>query len=274
MDFETQVAVLLTVHNRKETTVSALRRLLEISHLVSGVRYDIYLTDDGCSDGTVEAVRALCPELIVIPGDGNLFWSQGMNRAWKKAAEKRYDYYLWFNDDAFLFENALPDLMALSKEYQDKAIIVGAFQDRGGQVSYGGRTRERELIVPGSGQGEVFFMNGNLVLIPEYVFNILGFMDEKFTHSFGDWDYGQAARRQGIPLVLTPRFVGETDRHDSDVSPYFSTENGLRKRLKLLYSPKYSVWAGAHFYAKNMGVLEGLKYFLAHNYRCFFPKEN
>ena len=55
-----QIAVLLTCYNRKDKTLRCLKSLSD-TFLLSGVdhKVDVYLTDDGCTDGTFNAVRAL-----------------------------------------------------------------------------------------------------------------------------------------------------------------------------------------------------------------------
>lgn len=44
------LAVLITVHNRKEKTLKCLQ-LLHAQLPMEGYQVDIYLTDDGCTDG-------------------------------------------------------------------------------------------------------------------------------------------------------------------------------------------------------------------------------
>ena len=53
-----QIAVLLTVFNRKEKTLLCLKNLYQQT-LPNEYRIDIYLTNDGCTDGTPEAARAI-----------------------------------------------------------------------------------------------------------------------------------------------------------------------------------------------------------------------
>ena len=57
-----KVAVILTCHNRKDKTVTCLEHLFLVfddyikkSHNLIGL--DVFLTDDGCTDGTVETVK-------------------------------------------------------------------------------------------------------------------------------------------------------------------------------------------------------------------------
>ena len=125
-----QIAVLLTVHNRREKTLCCLQNLFK-QKLNSDFLMDVYLTDDGCTDGTPEAIREQYPKVIIIKGDGNLFWNRGMYTAWKKAAETQdYDFYLWLNDDTFLFNNAIQTLLKESSEKNNKSIIVASIKSK------------------------------------------------------------------------------------------------------------------------------------------------
>ena len=93
-----RIAAIITCHNRKDKTLACLKSLLQIAPTI-----DVYLTDDGSTDGTSEAVRQQCPQVQIIQGDGNLFWSRGMYIAWKEAVKSDYEYYLWLNDDVVLY---------------------------------------------------------------------------------------------------------------------------------------------------------------------------
>lgn len=68
------------------------------------------------------------PAVHVINGDGNLYWSGGMRKAWDVAAKTHdYDYYLWFNDDAVLYENALEMMFEPFEKYGEKLLLAGHF---------------------------------------------------------------------------------------------------------------------------------------------------
>jgi GT2 family glycosyltransferase len=67
----TRIAVLLTAHNRKEKTLKCITNLYTaINYLDAEVSFDIYLTDDGSSDGTWEAIEFDFPAVNLIKGDG------------------------------------------------------------------------------------------------------------------------------------------------------------------------------------------------------------
>lgn len=88
------IAVLLTVHNRKEKTLHCLQDLFT-QEIPKGFQIDVYLTDDGCTDGTPKAVKMQYPQVNIVEGNGNLFWNRGMYTAWETAVKiKDYDFIL------------------------------------------------------------------------------------------------------------------------------------------------------------------------------------
>ena len=273
-----KIAVILTVYNRKMTTIKGLESLINAINKDLENEYKIYMTNDGCTDGTDIAVKELFPDITIINTKGNLYWSQGMNIAWEKASnENNYDFYIWFNDDAILYENALkvlfkPLLSTKNVNSNDiDTIVSGAFMDNLGNVSYGGRTSNNKYIVPNNNFQDIYYMNGNLVLIPKAVFNKLGYIDTHYIHSLGDWDYGLCAKKNGIKVLLTSEYVGITDRHDEDTKPYFNTNHSLINRIKYLYSPKYSLKNVFYFHKKHFGLFVALRRFIKDHIFTIFP---
>ena len=118
------VAVLMTCHNRRETTLRCLRRL-EAQQLPEGWGIRTYLVDDGSSDGTSEAVRASHPDVVVLPGSGELYWTGGMVTADRAAMASRPDHLLWLNDDVELTDGAITMLIDSAHATRSEAIVVG-----------------------------------------------------------------------------------------------------------------------------------------------------
>lgn len=234
------IAILMTVHNRKEITVRCLNLIKKIVDRISDFEFDYYITNDGCSDGTKEIINERFPEFNIIEGDGNLFWCGGMRLAWKKASEtKQYDFYLWVNDDIILYEHSLLEIITLSKVLNDVALICGAFKDQTGKFTYGGRDMKRNAIIPNGMIQDVYFTNGNLLLIPKSVFNVLGNIPSFYIHDMGDLDYGLRAIKNNIKVVSSLSYLGECE-----INPKTFYGKGrkmgtsLFNRLKYLYSRK------------------------------------
>ena len=161
------VSVLLTVHDRKEKTLLCLDSVFKQA-LPEGCDINVWLVDDGCTDGTPEAVHELFPNVNIITGNGNLYWNRGMRLAWQTAAEhKDYDYYLWLNDDTFIHKNCVGTLLEESRKQGDKVVIIGSTSAVGNSsiITYGGWTSKEGLLKATDKAQECETFNGNIALL-------------------------------------------------------------------------------------------------------------
>jgi GT2 family glycosyltransferase len=208
----------------------------------------VYLVDDGSSDGTPAAVRAQFPEVHILPGTGQLFWSGGMRLAQLAAEPSNPDYLLWLNDDVRLDADAVATLVATHSSVSSRgapdSIIVAAMRDpETGATTYSGvvrRDRVRRmrftLLEPAHEPVPCETMNGNAVLVPRSVYRRVGLFDSRFTHAMNDYDYGLRAQSLACEVWLAPGHLGtcvfsrpSTHRLDDSVP--------FRQRLRYLVSP-------------------------------------
>ena len=267
------IAALITVHNRKEKTLQCLERLNK-QDLPESNTVDVFLTDDGCTDGTPEAIAEKFPQVNIIRGDGNLFWNRGMYMAWQEAARaKDYDFYLWLNDDTFLFEAAINLLVGYASEVGDKSIIVASVKSASSDVvTYGGYCNGK-LITPDGTLRECDTFNGNCVLVPRYVFNKLGNLDWAYRHAIGDLDYGHRAKRAGLKNYVSPVYLGICEKNHK-LPAWARSEVPLCERLKNLYSPLGYAEPMPFFRyeRKNLGLAVAVKHFISIHLRVLFPQ--
>lgn len=255
------IAVLLTCHNRKETTRTCLKRLFEIRSDI-----DVYCVDDNSTDGTAQMITVEFPQVTLIEGDGNLFWSRGMRLAWVTAREKKeYDFYFWLNDDLELYANAFDELLACSHSEKDKAVITGLVEEKTShEAIYGGSDAAKRLIAANGKLNEVMFLNGNFVIVPRYVFDKIGFLDKHFHHDLGDVDYGLTAKEHDMHVYTSRCYIGSTDAalRSKHMRIRMSDVN-IIKRFKRLYSPLGSnPFITFYFKRKHQGFIGALIYFL------------
>lgn len=214
------IAVLLTCHNRREKTLQCLQALYQ-QNLPGDTHLHTYLVDDGSTDGTSEAVQHEYPEVVLIQGDGNLFWNGGMRRAFDAAQDLDPDYYLWLNDDTILYPNALTLLLESAGQLQSQgeahAIVAGSTVDPETHIpTYGGLQQTHRWhpvkfhrIDPDPHQPQrCDTIHGNCVLIPRVVASRVGNFSPAYTHNLGDYDYGLRARQQGCTLWMAPGYIG------------------------------------------------------------------
>src|SRR5690606_30533818 len=183
---------LLTVFNRREKTLRCLDRLFRQVGLREKFIIEVFLVDDGSTDNTKEEVLDQFPRTHVIQGDGTLFWNRGMHLAWKSAVKKaEYDYFLWLNDDTLIDLSCISTALKTADEYGGSIIVGSTVAGHDSSIyTYGGRAQNGKLIVPGVKPRLAHFFNGNIVLIPKVVYEVVGMNDPYFHHSLGDFDYG------------------------------------------------------------------------------------
>lgn len=238
------IAVLITSYNRKEKTLCCLRSLFS-QKLPEGFFIDVYLVDDGSTDGTADAILQEFPCIRIIQGNGDLYWCGGMRLAWRIALkENSHDLFLWLNDDVDLTTNALQILVKTSLDLTPSnsvgPIIVGACKDpRTGKMAYGGyRKNTNDGIFDESNSAqECFSMNGNIVLIPNGIALEVGNLSSKYTHAMGDIDYGLRAVKKGFRIFIAPGVLGYCEKEDT-APPWMNQDLSIKTRIKLLHSPK------------------------------------
>lgn len=253
-DPENRVAVVMTCHNRRSTTLSCLEALQRQEDY--GETLSLFVTDDGSEDGTAEAIRELWPDAKIMLGSGDLYWAAGMALAERAAMADEPDFLLWLNDDTVLRPDALRSLLALSQEMPGTVIVGATVDPITGELSYGGRLRidyhpQRFQQLPLSGKPQhADTFHGNVVLIPRAVRLQVGPIDGSFPHGYADDDYGLRATALGVPIVQAPGMIG-TCRRDEVAAP--SPNRGLAARWRQLQSPKGLPWRAQTRYLRRHG---------------------
>lgn len=233
-----EISILLTCRNRKEMTRKCIGELIKQLNEQESCLFDIYVYDDGSTDGTYEMLRNEFQGLIVLRGDGTAYWCKSMYCLMDLAVKKKYDFYLMVNDDVQFKNQALNIVLNSYKMAGGICGIVGATSSvKTGEATYGGHSYDTTIISPNGKLQQCYWANWNCFLIDSEVLNRVGLIDGKYQHSWGDFDYSHRMKKRGIPVYLATDFVGECE-----VNSHKGTykDNGISRceRLKKLFSPK------------------------------------
>ncbi len=257
-ELKPSVAVVMTCFNRREKTLLCLQHLFCQEESIP-FALTVVLVDDASTDGTAAAVEDRFPAVHLLRGSGDLYWNRGMRMAFGWALERRFDFYVWLNDDTLLHPDAISTLLgSFAAANTAGAIITGSTADAvTGRRSYGGacwRKGWRRELIAIEPHPETLLpcdtMNGNCTLIPAVVARTLGNLDPIFHHSFGDLDYGFRAKAAGFALFLAPGFVGTCSDNPRN-GTWRDGASSLRKRWAHLNSVKGSPFPEWQVYCRR-----------------------
>lgn len=254
-----RIAVLITVYNRKDKTLSCLQNL----HSQDGFKehiVDIYIVDGGSIDGTPQAIKDLYPEVHVSVENG-LFWAGGMRKVWNLASTNRkYDLFWLLNDDTRLYNHALKEgieahLFSIQEYGKGGVYTESILCPIKRKLSYGGRKlvkwrhSKSILLQPNDQYQAIDLGNANSMFVSKDVFNAIGGFCEYCTHGIADYDYTLRTAQAGFPCIITPSYCGECE--DDHGNNWKSADVPLVSRIKYLYSPKGLAYKEYMIYVKK-----------------------
>ncbi len=259
------IAILLTCHNRRDKTRRCLQSLKEALFLnynsqIDKIWIEIFLTNDGCTDGTPESAKEVFSDkniLHILQGDGNLYWAGGMRFCWKEARKRHaeWDYYLLLNDDTELMPNLFDELFCAEQysldQFSQEGIISGITCDirDSARITYGGDIwvnkvmAKTKRLAPNGKPQLCDLANANILLVPSVVVDKIGIFYEGYKHGKADYDYSNTARKAGIPVVLTANACGkcEHDHYDFASEAKKVTNMSLKQRKEYFHNPVHSI---------------------------------
>ena len=211
------VALVIAVYNNKEDTAEFLESLKGVTY----PNYKVIIVDDGSTDGTEDMIKEKYPYVILLKGDGNLWWSGANNLGIKKAIQMGADYVLLTNNDTIVdseFISALVD----TAEKNPRSIPVSKvyFYDDPKRILYaGGEITRFSWRFRGIGRREVDtgeyessydvkWSTCTGILINTTFFKDIGMMDYKnFPQYRADVDFTFRAYKKGYRLIFEPRSI-------------------------------------------------------------------
>lgn len=243
------IYIVTPVHNSKGFTRDCLLSLRDQTYK----DFKIVVIDDSSTDGTDEMLTNEFPEVYVIKGDGNLWWTAATNLGVKYALDNGADYILTLNNDTIATEDFLEKMIYWAEKTPNTLLGAFALDAASKKPVYGGEiinwkwANFKSLldILPKEqwhGLHEVTHFPGRGLLIPSDVFKKVGMYDEKhFPHYSADYDFTHRAIRNGYKVYCN---------YDARLFIYpdisGNVENRKRKNLKNYYNHLFGIKGGAN----------------------------
>lgn len=210
-----KVAALVLNYNGREVTLQALASLSKMTYPA----YDVWVIDNGSTDGSGEAIAAAFPGVYQARIEQNEGPAKGMSEGMRLAMEEGYDYLLILNNDIEVDPELLTEMVRVAES--DPGVgVVGPkayyFWERDTIWSAGGRLRFAEAITSERGQGEpdrgqydrdceVEYVNGCAMLVKRAAVEAAGLWDPVFFLCIEDADFCVRVKRQGFRCFYAHR---------------------------------------------------------------------
>jgi len=237
--------IVIPVYNRWRYTRACLDSLRQQTNPA----FRTVVVDDGSTDETAAALAQDYPEVEVVTGDGNLFWTAGVNLGIRRALEHGATQLMTLNNDVVAAPDFVAQMLAAAATHPHAVLGALEFDATTGEAIYGGerldfRTNTRHDLleeVPAdqrTGLHPVTYLPGRGLFIPRAVIEKIGLFDQKrLPHYLADFDYTSVARRAGFlvycnydaQLSTYPEESGQTlTRQQRSVKGYFQHLFGIR----------------------------------------------
>jgi glycosyltransferase involved in cell wall biosynthesis len=251
MNMTPSAFIIIPIHNRRQVTLACLDRLLHNQGLNQSL---IIVIDDGSTDGSAAALQTQYPDVQILKGDGNLWWTGAIRKGMIHAYEQGAEFLIWLNDDCQVEPGAIADLVSFCREHPKAIVGAEGFEvDNPSQLSFGGKVKTWKgyrFIQPPPGQVvPCDLLSGNLVCIPRSVVDAIGYPDSKTTpHYGGDSLYLIRAQKAGFQLFVDTRHTALNFPSEPRLYPsnWLLADGDPFKILKLVFVPQsglsWRVW--------------------------------
>ena len=244
------VHIIIPVHNRLSHTIDCLD---SITRNVKS-KYSMTIIDDGSTDETSVYLNNNYPNVDIVKGDGNLFWTgsmrAGVERVLKKAKES--DFIMSLNNDVILTEGSIEELLKEAKKYRKSLYgsLSLSIRDKDTIITSGTIVKSWVFNITSHIYSsnsyidlrdytpvEVDILTGRSVLYPVELFKDIGNFDsENFPHYGGDDEFTIRAKKFGWGLSIVPKSTVYIDQNATGLNPAARSLS-----LKLLFQSILSI---------------------------------
>ncbi|WP_395743750.1 glycosyltransferase family 2 protein [Prosthecobacter sp.] len=193
--------IVIPVYNRKDLTLGCLDLLRWTRERAD---WRVIVVDDCSTDGTAEAIREQHPQVDLVQGSGDLFWTGAMRRGMERALDLHAEVIIWLNDDTCPDEASLLRISEVVKQQPDmvlasQAVVNGAVHcchslRRGPAPSSGGDFDVADVLA------------GYQVAFSRELVEKIGLPDDRrWPHYAGDSSYTHTAHKKGFKLRIDNR---------------------------------------------------------------------
>lgn len=207
-----KIFVVIPVHNRIHFTKGCLVSLSSQTYS----DFEVVVVDDGSTDGTAEMIYNEFPDVHLLHGDGQLWWTGGINKGISYSLENGADYILTLNDDLLLPEDFIVNMVRHAREKPRSVFGALERENDSKRPIYAGHLpaktfcgiyiRSNPLVkkldsTQFEGIHKINLFHGRGLWVPRIVFETIGLFDQqRFPHYLADYDFTVSVVKHGFEL--------------------------------------------------------------------------
>ncbi len=269
------ISIIVPIYNRLEITktgLSSIYSAIKYYHEHSSnciIDYKVIVVDDGSTDGSSIWISEHYPEVHLLNGDGNLWWSGAINKGVSYAInELGTAYVLLWNDDLIIEDDYFCQLEHVVNDDRFLNAIVSSkvyYHSPPNKIFYFGatfnfKTGKKSIFGHDEFDGDKYqepvlcdWTGGMGVLIPNSIFDSVGkFDDKRFPQYYGDADFTLRANKKGFKIFCHPLLKVWNDRRQTSIS-HGGSIVGYFKGLTSLRS-NHNISKDISFYNSHVGL--------------------
>jgi GT2 family glycosyltransferase len=212
-----KIAVVIPTHNRKDYLKVILDQLKEQTY--NQDKLVIVIVNDGSADGTEEMLRKHFPDVHIVEGDGNWWYTKSMNQGFTYLHNIKPDLVLTLNDDVEIEPDYLTNITSDAYNIGLNGIMGSVSFDLNNKniVKFAGikkinwwRNQRIPYITPYTkvnynlkGIYLSRVLPGRGMLIPYKILRELNYFDERFVQYGSDDDFCLRAQKKGYKTYIS-----------------------------------------------------------------------
>jgi glycosyltransferase involved in cell wall biosynthesis len=237
---QNMIYILLPVHNRRPISEAFAKALSR-----QGVDFRLLLIDDGSTDGTADAVRAILPDrTVVLRGTGNWWWGGSLHRGWLWLGRNGLnddDVIFICNDDIEIADDFVANGVALLSANFGSIVVAKSRNPDSGVVEetcFSMDYSRCQVVLASPGEAVACAPTRGLFTRWGDMRRIGGFHPHLIPHYLSDLEWTLRGRRRGLKILRDDKlwFTPLPDKRGTvDISAL-----GLKDRLKNVFSVRYA----------------------------------
>lgn len=217
-----KITILIPVYNRIEITKLGLTSLYDaIKYYTENCKkhysIGIIVIDDGSTDGSSLWIEKNYPEINILKGNGNLWWTGAINTGARYAIENlSTDYVILWNDDTSCEITYFIELENILSSHNNDIIVGSTILNSDNNQLWSkllyfnpitGTSSYKEVSFP-FGKKTLNWLTGMGTIIPSNIIKEIGYWNnEKFPQYFGDIDFTLRASKRNYKIISSEKLI-------------------------------------------------------------------